>query len=133
MALLNPYLSFGGNCREAMTFYQACLGGELSIQTVGDSPAAGGFPAEMQDKVLHSMLRRDNLVLMAADAVDGSAVTPGTMITVCLNSGTRDEIRGYYEQFSAGATITAPIQEEFFGMYASLTDKFGVNWMFQAE
>ncbi len=79
------------------------------------------------------MLRRDNLVLMAADAVDGSAVTPGTMITVCLNSGTRDEIRGYYEQFSAGATITAPIQEEFFGMYASLTDKFGVNWMVNCD
>jgi PhnB protein len=23
-----PYLVFNGNCREAMTFYQSCLGGE---------------------------------------------------------------------------------------------------------
>lgn len=133
MALLNPYLSFSGNCREAMTFYQACLGGELSMQAVGESPAASGFPAEVHDQILHSMLRRDNLVLMAADAVDGSAVSPGTMVTICLNSGTRDEIRGYFEKFSEGATITTPIQDEFFGMYGALTDKFGVRWMFQAE
>ena len=26
MALLNPYITFAGNCREAMEFYQACLG-----------------------------------------------------------------------------------------------------------
>ena len=29
MALLNPYLNFRGNAREAMEFYQSVLGGEL--------------------------------------------------------------------------------------------------------
>ncbi len=27
---ITPYLTFDGSCREAMTFYQQCLGGELS-------------------------------------------------------------------------------------------------------
>ena len=48
MVQLNPYLRFNGNCREAMTFYQSCLGGELTIQTVGESPVAGQMPPSMQ-------------------------------------------------------------------------------------
>ena len=42
---LTPYLLFDGNCAEAMTFYKACLGGELTITTLGDSPMKGQFPA----------------------------------------------------------------------------------------
>jgi PhnB protein len=32
-----PYLIFNGNCREAMTFYQSCLGGELNVMTFGEA------------------------------------------------------------------------------------------------
>ena len=133
MAQLNPYLTFGGTCRDAMTFYQQCLGGELTMETVGESPAAPGFPAEVQDQILHSQLQSGNMVIMAADAVDGSAVISGTSITVCINSATRDETRAYFEKFAEGATVHTPLQEEFFGMYGMLTDKFGIKWMFQAN
>lgn len=34
---LSPFLLFDGNCAEAMGFYQACLGGELTLTTVGDT------------------------------------------------------------------------------------------------
>lgn len=37
MKEITPYLNFGGNCREAMTFYQRCLGGELTVGTFGES------------------------------------------------------------------------------------------------
>ena len=133
MVQLNPYLTFSGNCRDAMTFYQHCLGGELSMETVGESPAAPGFPAEVQEQILHSYLKSGNMVLMAADAVDGSVVTPGTAVTVCINAGSREETRAYFEKVAEGGTINAPLQEEFFGMYGAVTDKFGINWMFQAN
>jgi uncharacterized glyoxalase superfamily protein PhnB len=64
MTQLNAYLRFYGNCREAMTFYQACLGGELWLQTFGESPMAGEMPPAMKDNVLHSSLTKDSLVLM---------------------------------------------------------------------
>ena len=35
-ATLNPYLTFPGTAREAMTFYQSVLGGELTISTFGE-------------------------------------------------------------------------------------------------
>ena len=34
---LTPFLLFDGNCAEAMAFYQACLGGELTVTKVGDT------------------------------------------------------------------------------------------------
>ena len=49
---LNPYLHFDGNCREALSFYQECLGGAAEFQTVGQSPLAEGLPAETHDRVL---------------------------------------------------------------------------------
>ena len=51
---LNPYLSFEDSAREAMTFYQSVLGGELTISTFAELHASDD-PAE-QDKVMHSQL-----------------------------------------------------------------------------
>jgi PhnB protein len=133
MAQLNPYIFFGGNCRDAMTFYQECLGGELAIQTVGESPAGSQMPPEAHNNVIHSTLQGGGVTIMASDNFDGSPVNVGTAITLCLSADTRDEIRGYFEKLSAGGTVTGPLKEEFFGMFGTATDKFGVNWMFQAQ
>ena len=38
---LNPYISFDGNAREALEFYQPVFGGELSVMTFGDMGIAG--------------------------------------------------------------------------------------------
>jgi PhnB protein len=47
-----PYLIFNGNCREAMTFYQSCLGGELNVMTFGD--AGQKSAPEEKDRVTHA-------------------------------------------------------------------------------
>ena len=33
---LNPYLNFRGTARDAMTFYQSVLGGELTVSSFDD-------------------------------------------------------------------------------------------------
>ncbi|HEY8600947.1 MAG TPA: VOC family protein [Thermomicrobiales bacterium] len=132
MARLNPYLQFDGNCREAMNFYKECLGGELWIQTFGEAPMAEGMPAEMRERILHAMLEGGGIVLMASDGMGGDAPSPGGPVTLCLNSLDKAEITAYYEKLTDGATINQPLKEEFFGLYGHLTDKFGINWMFQA-
>ena len=70
MTQINSYLTFNGNCREAMNFYKECLGGELVLQTIGDSPLSEKMPAKMKDSILHSTLTKDNLVLLGSDMVD---------------------------------------------------------------
>ncbi len=56
MAKLNPYLNFNGKCREAMTFYKECLGGEVTFMEVSTSPMAAELPAEMKDHIMHAQL-----------------------------------------------------------------------------
>ena len=41
---LNPYLNFPGTTREAMTFYQSVLGGELQISTFSPREIGGIGP-----------------------------------------------------------------------------------------
>ncbi len=132
MAQLNPYLTFNGNCREAMEFYKACLGGELSIMTVGDSPMASQMP-DKKDNVLHSTLIKDGMALMASDMIMPGELKQGNTITLCINGGTKEELQQFFTKLSEGGTVGQPLTEAFFGTYGELTDKFGINWMFQAD
>ena len=132
MARLNPYLQFDGTCREAMSFYRDCLGGELSIQTFGEAPMGEGTPDELRDRVLHAMLAGGGLVLMASDTMGDQAPSQGGPVTLCLNSPDRAEIEAYYDKLAVGATVTQPLGEAFFGLYGALTDQYGIAWVFQA-
>lgn len=44
MDAINPYIGFNGRCREAMTFYKECFGGELDLQQVDGSPMEKFWP-----------------------------------------------------------------------------------------
>ncbi|HEX6918036.1 MAG TPA: VOC family protein, partial [Phycicoccus sp.] len=68
-ARLNPYLTFPGTARDAMTFYQQVLGGDLNVSTFGEfgDPGAPGA-----DGVMHAQLETpDGFVLMASDTRPG--------------------------------------------------------------
>ena len=133
MAQLNPYLTFNGNCREAMEFYKACLGGELSIMGVGDSPVKDQMPAESQNNVMHSMLRSDGMVLMASDMMMPGELVKGNAITLAIIGRSKAALETFFTKLSEGGNVTQPLQETFFGIFGTLTDKFGLNWMFQAD
>jgi PhnB protein len=131
MARMVPYLGFHGNCHEAMKFYQQCLGGELQVQTIGESPMAADMPAEAHSNVLHSMLRAGNFILMASDGMGGPAPTHGNAVALCMVGDSKEEIEQAFAKLSEGANVTHPLKEEFFGTFGDLTDKYGFNWMFQ--
>ena len=107
-------------------------GGELSIMTVGESPMAEQEP-DKKDSVLHSMLKKDGLVLMASDMIMPGESIQGNTITLCVNGASKDEIQPYFTKFSGGGTVGQPFVESFFGYYGEITDKFGIHWIFQAD
>ena len=61
MAQLNAYLHFSGDCREAMNFYKACLGGELNLMVVGDSPMAAQMPPGAKNNIMHALLKSGSI------------------------------------------------------------------------
>lgn len=134
MTALTPYLLFDGHCREAMEFYKACFGGELTVTKVKDSPAKDRMPTLQLEKVIHARLRSGHVEISASDWL-APEQTPMRGNTVCLflNGGTLRELKALFENLSNGAEVTDPLKEQFFGTYGALNDKFGVRWMFQTN
>lgn len=134
MAQLNPYLKFSGNCREAMTFYHEVLGGELSLQTVGETPMKDQMPAETHNEILHSVLQGNGFVIMASDMLRVDQIKDGNRVTLVLNCESEEEINTLFSKLADGGNIEHPLKTEFWGAtYGDLTDKFGINWMFNYQ
>lgn len=126
---LNPYLNFRDTAREAMDFYHAVFGGELTRSTFAEFHASED-PAE-QDKIMHSQLVTDDgLVLMAADTPNGMEFTPGTNYAISLSGDDEPKLRGYWDKLSASGTVTMPLNAAPWGdTFGMCVDKFGVSWL----
>jgi len=134
MTHINAYLTFSGNCREAMTFYKECLGGDLTLQTVEGSPMADQMPAQMKQCILHSALTKDDLVIMASDMVCEEGLTKGNSVSMMLNCSSEEETRSFYANLSSGGKATHPLEDTFWGaLFGDLIDKFGHHWLFNFD
>jgi len=131
MTTLSPYINFNGCCREAMTFYHHCLGGELSLQTVAGSVIEDECPASMQDQVLHAALLNGAIFIMASDMCGPGGFAPGSAVAISVNCSSEKEINTLYHRFAEGGEILDPLKTQFWGgMFGVVLDKFGVRWMF---
>ena len=130
MSVIHSYLTFNGNCREAMEFYQDCLGGELSFQTIGESPMAEEMPPPLKESIVHATLTRGPLVLLASDMVSDKGLIKGNAVSLSLNCSSEEEIRKCYAKLSNGGTQDHPLEDSFWGaLFGDLTDKFGNRWL----
>ncbi|GAB4098650.1 VOC family protein [Sinomonas halotolerans] len=137
-AILNPYLSFRDNAREAMNFYQSVFGGELTISTFGEfQPEETGADLSGEhgqldpDKVMHAMLvAGSGLVLMGADTPPGMPYTQGSSISVSLSGDDESELRAYWDRLADGAAVAVPLEKAPWGdTFGMLTDRFGTAWL----
>lgn len=128
------YITFKGNTKEAMEYYNECLGGELTIQLIKDSPIAAECSGDSQNDVMHSMIKKGNMMLMASDMIGHHQVTFGDNISLNYNCISEEEVKNSYEYFAKDGTIIHPLQVEFWGAtFGVVKDKFGVNWMFHYD
>ena len=127
--VLNPYINFADQAREAITFYHSVFGGELTIGTFGEFGAVQD-PADA-DLIMHSQLSAPNgITLMASDTPAHVDHTPGNNITISLSGSDEAELRGYWDGLSAGGTVGMPLETAVWGdTFGMFTDKFGINWV----
>lgn len=127
---INAYLTFNGNCREAMAFYKKCLGGELRFQRIGESPLSERMPAKMKNCVLHAVLANVDFVLMGSDMVSEKGLLKGNAVSLVLNCASEKEARARYKRLSQGGEQTHPLENTFWNaLFGELTDKYGNTWM----
>src|SRR4051812_27584228 len=112
-AQINPYLTFNGNCREAMDFYLDCFGGELQMQTVAESPMADQWPTAVQKNILHASLVKEGLTLLASDMA-AHKLKHGNTISLALACASEEEIKVFFKKLSQGGKVTHDLHK-FFG------------------
>jgi PhnB protein len=125
---LNPYITFNGNARSAMEFYEGVFGGALTLHTFGE---LGGDSGAGADKIMHGMLETPSgFTLMGADTPPGMDYTPGNNMAVSLSGDDAEELRGYWDALSAGGTIAVPLERQMWGdEFGMCVDQFGTTWM----
>ncbi len=130
---LNPYLTFNGNCQEAMEFYKDCLGGKFLMKhTVGEmQPKA---PEEVKGLIMHLAFEFDGNTIMAADTQPGQEVVVGSNIAMSINMDDAEKMGEIFKNLSAGGRVAMPLEKTFWGaIFGMFIDKYGISWMFNCE
>ena len=130
--MLNTYLYFDGNCREAFEFYRSIFGGEFAImETFRNGPDDMEVREDELDNVMHVSLPVGGSILMGSDLPSGfgMAHAPGNNFSISVSPHSKKEADDLFGSLSEGGEVTMPMADMFWGSYfGSCTDKFGINW-----
>ena len=126
--VLDPYLNFRDETREAMEFYRGVFGGELRMMTFKEYQASED-PSE-DDKIMHAQLEADGIRLMAADTPNSMEHQPGTNFNLSLSGEDEATLRGYFEKLQEGGSVIMPLDKAPWGdTFGMVMDRFGVRWL----
>jgi PhnB protein len=127
--IVEPYLFFSGNTREAMEFYKGVFGGELTINTIGDLPeGTPTMPGSKPEDVVHASLRSGAIDLMATDS--RTASPKAAKIELSLGGTDEQQMRKIFDALAEGGKVRMPLAKQFWGdIFGSLSDKYGIDWM----
>ena len=130
---VQPYLFFDGRCEEALEFYRAALGAEVTmLMRFKDSPEPlppGICPPGSEEKVLHANFRIGETTLMASDGrVTGQPVFKG--FSLSLSAPTDAEAQRLFSALGDGGQVQMPLAKTFYASsFGIVADRFGVSWM----
>jgi PhnB protein len=127
---LYAHLTFAGNCREAMRFYQKCMGGVLTFQTLSDSSHGNAMPTKMKHCIILATLTNNTMVLMGSDLVNDVGLIKGNAVTLTVQCDTHTEAKKVYRRLSVGGKVIQPLMRKRDALLlGSISDKFGFDWL----
>ncbi|MGB4074698.1 VOC family protein [Pseudomonas sp.] len=127
---IHAYLTFDGQCEAAFKHYAECLGGNLQLMRMGESPEAANVPAQFHDRVMHVCLTVGDQLLMASDTFPGMPYEGIKGCSVSLQVTSVPEAERLFAALSAGGSVQMALQQTFWATrFAMFTDRFGVAWM----
>ena len=129
---MSTYLTFDGNCRQAMEFYKKCLGGELFFMPVGESPVEA--PKEAKDRIMHASLKIGSISLLAADSWMNQPLHTGNNFAICMVPESLQETKRLFAALSENGKVGMELQDTFWGAhFGMVVDQFGISWMLNFE
>jgi PhnB protein len=140
---LTPYLTFGGNTRQAYAFYEKTLGAKIeTMMSYADMPAMASAdagcadgPPPSGDGIMHACLSLPGgAMLFAGDAPPGMPFDGMKGVMLALQYDTVAQAEAVFNALAKGGTITMPLAPAFWSKtFGMLTDRFGVSWAVNGE
>jgi PhnB protein len=130
---LITYLTFGGQCEEALNFYKECLNGEiLMMSRMGESQMQ--TPEPLKNKIMHSRLQVGDTTIFMSDTFDPSKLVQGNNISLSIDISDAEQLESLFNKMSAGGQVKMPLNDTFWGArFGMFIDKFGIHWMMNWE
>ena len=128
------YLSFDGNCAEAMRFYERVLDGKLKAMiTNGETPMAAQLPPGSEHRIMHALLEfKGGGSLMAGDHMGTYEGMKGFMLALMYD--TVAEAERAFGALAEGGKVTMPLGPTFWAKsFGMVTDRFGTSWSINGE
>ncbi len=125
---IHPYLFYNGRCDEAIAFYRAAVGAEVTmLMRYRDSPEPN--PHGPPDKVMYASLRiGDATVLVSDGRCEGAPSFQGFALSLTVADDAQAE--RLFAALSEGGQVQMPPAKTFFSpKFGMLVDRFGVMWM----
>jgi len=117
------FITFAGNCRKALTYYQTCFGGTLHFETF--EKEIEGY-AEMP--VIIGSLVSDRIIIHGSDLVHHEGRTPGNHLAVFLHCENRDARQALMVMLEADKKAFLP-GDGHDQKLIEVTDAFDVRWV----
>jgi len=133
--MITPYLTFNGNCKEALDFYRSVFRcDEPTIMPYGDyMPEGSKTPPEL----LKTWVMHGEMVICGTNvwfADEATSPTKGDNIKLTVTFKTGKEASAIFDALSVDGTVTLPPTETFYSVFhAAVIDMFGINWNVMAE
>jgi PhnB protein len=121
-----PYITFAGNTREALGFYQSVFGGKVEVTTFGDF----NVPDAPHDAVMHAALTTDEFAIYGYDGSPANLGDP-TRIRIAMVGDDLDAMSASFDTLAQGGQVSMPLSQQAWGAtYGELVDKYGITWLF---
>ena len=131
---MNPYLTFNGQCFEALSFYAEVFDGEVfDVMYFRDLPGADPFPKGIGNRVMHMKMRLGGKLIMASDSQGTDAPRPeGFQLQVGFDK--LEDAKKAFGALAEGGEIGMPFEPTFFAAgFGKCRDRFGIEWMINCD
>ncbi|GGF52038.1 VOC family protein [Marmoricola endophyticus] len=137
MALIpTTHLNFRGQAREALTWYQQVVGGDLLLVTYADAAAGAALAGDVAEDELNQLIfgqvaTESGFRIMAFDVPAARPFERGeNSFFISVHATSEQELRALWDGLSDGAEVRTPLGPAMFSpLYGMLTDRFGVVWV----
>ena len=119
------FLTFSGQCAQALKYYKKCFGGELLMQTMADEYNGTNLDKQMQGVVVSATLTNNYFKLVATDLTGEAGIIIGNNISIlveCSSVNERDRFSNFLSDQKNGNSLNRD-------KLVSVSDRYNINWI----